>query len=133
MNISVDFSGLAEYQKRIKQAPEKASQAAELSMKTFVVKVKSDVQKSLNVNFPPVSEPGTPPHKRTGHLYQSVYNKINKLSSMVIQGVVGDNAEYAPMLEYGTSKMSPRPYIRPAVENNKNLFVNLFKIIFDKL
>jgi HK97 gp10 family phage protein len=52
---------------------------------------------------------------------------------MVIQGIVGDNAEYAAGLEYGTSKMPPRPYIRPVVEKNKNLFVDLFKIIFNKL
>ena len=138
MTIDISFQGLEEYKTRIKQAPQKASTAAEAAMKTFVLKVSTDVKKSLNIKesdeigYIP-SLPFTPPNKRTGHLYQSVYNKINKLGAMIIQGLVGDNAEYGVHLEYGTSKMPPRPYLRPVVESNKNYFVKLFKIIFDKL
>jgi HK97 gp10 family phage protein len=135
MNIEMNLSGLEEYQKRIKQAPDKAIYAAENAMKIFTIKVKSDVQKSLNTNFPPASDPGQPPHKRTGTLYRSVYNQIEKTGKL-ITGIVGDNAQknsatYPEMLEFGTSKMSPRPYLRPAVEKNRNIFVEMFKKIFN--
>lgn len=33
---------------------------------------------------------------------------------------VGTNVEYAPLLEFGTRKMAPRPFMRPAVEKVKS-------------
>ena len=138
MQLGIEMNGLKEYQQRIKAAPDKANYASQNAMKVFTVKVKTDIQKSLNErekignNYIP-SEPGKPPHKRTGHLYQSVYNQLNNIGRLIIQGIIGDNAEYAAFLEYGTSKMPPRPYFRPAIENNKSLFEKSFKAIFDKL
>lgn len=31
---------------------------------------------------------------------------------------VGTNVEYAPYIEFGTSRMRPRPYLKPALENH---------------
>ena len=39
---------------------------------------------------------------------------------------IGTNVEYAPYVEYGTRKMSPRPYLRPALDNNRKLVRKLF-------
>ena len=33
---------------------------------------------------------------------------------------IGSNVEYAPYVELGTSRMSPRPYLKNAVENYKD-------------
>lgn len=44
---------------------------------------------------------------------------------------VGTNVEYAPYIEFGTSRMKPRPYLRPAVQNHlqefKQIIANLLK------
>ncbi len=59
--------------------------------------------------------PESPSYKRTGNLK----NKIGHAHDAEA-AYVGDNAEYAIYVEMGTSKMPPRPFIRPAVENHLN-------------
>lgn len=38
---------------------------------------------------------------------------------------VGTNVEYAQHLEYGTFRMSPRPYLRPALLDNKQRIIRM--------
>lgn len=40
---------------------------------------------------------------------------------------VGSNVTYAPYVELGTSKMSARPYLRPALETNMPAIRRLFR------
>ena len=42
---------------------------------------------------------------------------------------VGSNLEYAPYVELGTRKMSARPYLRPALEANREAIRALFGTI----
>ncbi|MFN3621260.1 MAG: HK97-gp10 family putative phage morphogenesis protein [Nitrososphaerales archaeon] len=49
---------------------------------------------------------------RTGRLR----NSIRILERGRDYAVVGSDVEYAPFVEYGTRRISPRPYLRPAVE-----------------
>lgn len=58
---------------------------------------------------------------RTGTLKRSITHKVEKRSA-----AIGSNVEYAPFLELGTSKMSPRPFLRPALEANRNKIEQLF-------
>ena len=53
------------------------------------------------------------PHIRTGKLYASP-------TYVVSDGLVtiGSDVEYAPFLEYGTSRMQARPCLRPAIDEN---------------
>jgi HK97 gp10 family phage protein len=61
------------------------------------------------------SAPGEPPARRTGALANSIkYRLINNDTS----GIVGTNNDYAMPLEKGTSKMKPRPYFQPAVDES---------------
>lgn len=50
---------------------------------------------------------------RTGTLRRSIASEPGPGKMEV---TIGTDVEYAPYLEFGTSRMSPRPYLRPAIE-----------------
>lgn len=51
----------------------------------------------------------------TGNLRNSITNTMDGDDTVV----VGTNVEYAPYVEYGTSRTKAQPYLVPAVENHK--------------
>lgn len=53
---------------------------------------------------------------RTGNLRNSIKGGVMDVSRSEVIGVLTAGMEYAGYIELGTSRMSPRPYIRPAVE-----------------
>lgn len=57
------------------------------------------------------SRPGEPPNQDTGVLA----NNIETVQVTPLRVEVSSNAPYAAELEFGTSKMAERPYMRPAV------------------
>lgn len=61
------------------------------------------------------SRPGEPPRYRTGALRASVANEARK-GGMVQR--VGTPLRYGFWLEWGTPKMSPRPWLRPGLRRN---------------
>jgi len=54
----------------------------------------------------------------TGRLRASITHETEKSGDEVI-GRVGTNVEYGVYVEYGTDRASAKPYLRPALENNK--------------
>lgn len=54
----------------------------------------------------------------TGRLVQSVTHDVEESGGEVV-GRVGTNVVYGAMLEFGTSKMSPRPWLKPSLANNR--------------
>ena len=68
------------------------------------------------------SAPGQPPANDTGELVDSmVVEKRKNYSLLKI------NADYAGYLEYGTSKMRPRPFIFPAINRIKKKLMSMIK------
>lgn len=61
------------------------------------------------------SLPGQPPNEDTGHLRGNI--EVEQTAPLRVQ--VSSNAEYSAALEYGTSKMAARPFMRPAVRNKR--------------
>lgn len=61
------------------------------------------------------SRPGEPPNQDTGVLA----NNIETMLVAPLRVEVSSSAPYAAALEYGTSKMAERPYMRPAVEKKR--------------
>ena len=77
------------------------------------------------------SYPGEAPAPDTGNLMRSVTHDIEVNGTEAI-GHVGSIAKYAPYLEYGTSKMKPRPILSTALIKCQSFISNLHKEIFGK-
>lgn len=63
------------------------------------------------------SSPGYPPAPDTGRLRKSLRSEYNPSG---LSGEAIASTEYAESLEYGTAKMAPRPFMRPALANKKD-------------
>ena len=62
------------------------------------------------------SAPGEPPASDTGYLVNNIKRKMDMDK---LGGEVRSRANYSKYLEYGTSKMMPRPYMFPALEKHR--------------
>lgn len=67
------------------------------------------------------SKPGEPPNEDTGLLRSRI--EVHQVAPLRVH--VSSNAPYAVELEFGTSKMVERPYMRPATENQRDAVVTL--------
>ena len=75
--------------------------------------VRGEATRSLRkTKFPPASKPGHVPAYRTGYLFRSV---VYELLPGIFAVRIGTNTKYGRYLELGTSKMAPRPWLRPAI------------------
>jgi len=74
------------------------------------------------------SAPGQAPATDTANLVMSAYTK--KLSDSDYE--TGFTAEYAASLEFGTARILPRPFLRPAVEAVRARFVAAIKRIVER-
>ncbi|MFC6487355.1 HK97-gp10 family putative phage morphogenesis protein [Nitratireductor sp. GCM10026969] len=63
------------------------------------------------------SLPGEPPNRDTGFLDTNIETTIETHNPPKVH--VTSNAPYSAALEYGTSKMAERPFMRPATEKNR--------------
>lgn len=61
------------------------------------------------------SAPGEPPKSDTGFLASQVKPTPTRKDGFVIGASVVVSANYAGFLEFGTSRMDKRPYVRPAI------------------
>jgi len=63
------------------------------------------------------SLPGEPPNRDTGDLDRNIETSIQTQSPPTVH--VTSHMPYSAALEYGTSKMAERPFMRPATEKNR--------------
>ena len=66
------------------------------------------------------SVPGSPPAIDTGRLVQSITHSVEEVDGSTVEGRVGTNVVYGRMLEEGTSKMAPRPWLYPALAKKRD-------------
>lgn len=77
------------------------------------------------------SYPFNPPAPDTGNLMRSVTHDVEVIGDEAI-GHIGSTSKYAPYLEYGTSKMQPRPFLSTALIKCQSFIQNLSREIFGK-
>jgi len=61
------------------------------------------------------SAPGEAPASRLGDLRRSVKGGLEMYRGM-LTGFVGSDLDYAPLLEFGTVRMEPRPWLGPSFD-----------------
>lgn len=75
----------------------------------------ADIQSEIGTAFPPSSDPGTPPHLRTGDLQGGVFFSVDQFGSEYVLTVTS-TAPYSKFLEDGTDRMAARPFMLPALD-----------------
>jgi len=69
------------------------------------------------------SAPGQPPHRDTGQLDQSIV----ALRTSQLKSKVQVNAPHGLPLEFGTSRMVERPFLKPATKNTRRAITKLVR------
>lgn len=149
MSNSIDIKDIRkQVQKLQKQLQERIGQADKDSER-FVVNSCAEIERTAKsiMRDSPVnpdvtygrkghhpSYAGNPPAPDTGTLLQSVTHSIEVKDKQVI-GYVGSvikNPDYPRYLEYGTSKMKPRPWLSASIAKCEQFMKNLWQEIFGK-
>lgn len=63
---------------------------------------------------------------RTGTLRRSIQTEVEDQTTKII-ATIGPQVDYAPYVEFGTSRMAARPYMRPAFESEKEAAMDAIK------
>ena len=92
------------------------------SGRTYIVKVGIGGKPLAKARRHVASAPGEAPAVITGDLRKSVDFKVHGHTILEI----GANTEYARELEYGTNKMAARPYLKPAIQSERQNLINYF-------
>ena len=66
---------------------------------------------------------------RTGHLRRSEGIKSEVQGSRAV-AFIGTDVDYAPYVEFGTSRMGAQPYLRPAFDNGKAEAIKVMERVF---
>lgn len=60
----------------------------------------------------------------TTRLRDSIEHVVEELATHRLRAIVGTNVEYAPYQEFGTAIMEAQPYLRPALEEERDYIVS---------
>lgn len=103
----------------------------ERQAKTLMRDTAVDMEKTYGKKGHHPSLPGNAPSPDTGKLMRSITHEVREENGEVV-GIVGStlrNPDYPKFLEFGTSKMKPRPWLSTAIEKSQNFMVQAFQTI----
>ena len=87
--------------------------AVKHGIKAATLAVEQEAQRLVGGTGDQSSPPGQPPHLVTGEFAGSISHEFEDEG---LTGIVGTNDPVGRWLEFGTSKMAARPWLRPALE-----------------
>ena len=109
-----------------------ASAEVERTAKRIMVESPTNPDVSYGKKHHHPSYAGNPPAPDTGTLMRSITHEVSIKGNEVV-GEVGSiiyNSDYPRYLEYGTSKMKPRPWLSASLIKCLSWMANLWKEIF---
>lgn len=138
IDISIaDFQRMLERQAKQAEADSRkfvtmASAEVERTAKTIMRDSPTNPDVSYGKKHHHPSYAGNPPAPDTGTLMRSITHSVTVKGNEVI-GEVGSiihDSDYPRYLEYGTSKMKPRPWLSASLIKCQSWMANLWKEIF---
>lgn len=131
MKVFAEIKGLKAFQDRLKFIGDAIEEAGFKLLIEKGLMIESDAKKSIAnisegksvIRYSPrrnhtASKPGGPPNTDTGRLISSIRTQTDRSTTTVS---VGSNVKYSLYLEFGTKKMRPRPWLKPAIDKNKKI------------
>ena len=109
----------SEFQKLLVDAEKITNEAADYMAEEMKKSISSGAKSGRKYGNHTSSAPGQSPANWTGELIRSIKVQKDKNKSFVYV-----TAKYAEFLEFGTSKMRPRPFIIPSFIKTKKWFSN---------
>ena len=132
MGIEIVFiSNLGEVTKAIDNTIKERMSEAVQSVRSEVLQTLTGPRSGRTYKVPgtqrtyTASAPGQPPAQVTGELRQSISSEVEGEGKKIV-GRVGSDKKKAPMLEFGTKNMAPRPFLRPTFEKTAGKVKEIF-------
>lgn len=119
-----DF-GKAEFRWQGGSAPWVVRSAIADAMERGAIHVKRTMRRLISIQGPPRSKPNDPPHKDSGDLYKHIGYVINRQTLTAQIGPGPDEEHYGHYLEFGTTKMEPRPFMMRALQEEGKKLMNI--------
>ena len=111
---------MSKYEKEVKEIIERG---ANLVRNTAVKSIQEHGSSGNTYGNHTASASGKPPNSDTGYLASHIFidmdNDRNGAS-------VESQADYSQALEFGTSKMDARPFMQPALEENRKRIIRMY-------
>ena len=139
MSNLIRFKGLKEAISKNEKRGKDAAKELKISMHraTSVVEahvLKSIKQKGIGRVYPRKGQPphqassaGQPPATDTGNLGKNISSSVKVRADGAVVGQIIAATEYAVHLEFGTSQMAARPFMTPALRQNRKKINKIFE------
>jgi len=118
MKIEAKIMGDKEVQRKIELLAKKNNKAVKEVIEKAVIIVEGNAKDLCPVD--------------TGRLRSSITHEV-KSSKEKHTGKVGSNVDYAPYVEFGTSRMAGRHYLFGGLKNSRKNIINLIKRAIKKV
>ena len=119
--MEIEILGLTELEEKLSNLDVKLSKALDEALNEIAEKIRDDAKSLVPVD--------------TGALRKSI--RIEKKGELQVSVVAGDGGvinprtgrevDYAGYVEFGTSRMNPKPYMQPALEKNRDELLNIVR------